>query len=389
MLASPFTLCLTTILCYTALFSSTVSAAPLKAKVCNAAKRAAASNAAVAAASVSVDISIGIPVATPSSVSYGHHRHSHTSTVTSTAVPSATSTGTSTSGASTPSSTSSGSHFVIYTDQSVNSKNGLPAPEDIKGFNVLAISFLLASGPADQAQVWAQMSSSERKAAVKEYNDAGISLIVSAFGETESPVTDGVDPVATANKMAQWVIDHDLQGIDVDFEDFDAFNSGTKAQTWLITFTKTLRAKLPAGQYTISHAPVAPWFSNSYKNGGYLAVDRAVGDAIDWYNIQFYNQGSNMYTDCEGLLTTSGSAFPKTSVMEIAQAGVDINKIVIGKPGEAGDASNGFISQSALSACVAKAQKQGWNAGVMSWEFPSANAKWATTVRGAAFALKD
>lgn len=45
-----------------------------------------------------------------------------------------------------------------------------------------AISFLLASGPADQAQTWAQLSDSDRKAAKKAYNDAGISVIVSAFG---------------------------------------------------------------------------------------------------------------------------------------------------------------------------------------------------------------
>lgn len=52
---------------------------------------------------------------------------------------------------------------------------------------------------------------------------------------------------------------------------------------WLITFTQALRKKLPAEQFTISHAPVAPWFSDSYKDGGYLAINKAVGDAIDWY----------------------------------------------------------------------------------------------------------
>ena len=45
-----------------------------------------------------------------------------------------------------------------------------------------AISFLLGSGPADQAQTWASLSDADRKAAKKAYNDAGISVIVSAFG---------------------------------------------------------------------------------------------------------------------------------------------------------------------------------------------------------------
>lgn len=70
-----------------------------------------------------------------------------------------------------------------------------------------------------------------------------------------------------------------------------------------------------------------------------------------------------MYTDCEGLLTKSGSSFPNTAVMQLADAGVDLNKIVIGKPGIASDASDGFLSTSTLASCVKQAQAKGWNAG--------------------------
>lgn len=41
---------------------------------------------------------------------------------------------------------------------------------------------------------------------------------------------------------------------------------------------------------TVSHAPVAPWFTDqpgAYPNGAYLAVDRAVGQYINYYNLQF------------------------------------------------------------------------------------------------------
>lgn len=38
-------------------------------------------------------------------------------------------------------------------------------------------------------------------------------------------------------------------------------------------------------------AAVAPWFSPIYTAGSYTKVDQTVGDLIDWYNIQFYNQG--------------------------------------------------------------------------------------------------
>jgi len=62
-----------------------------------------------------------------------------------------------------------------------------------------------------------------------------------------------------------------------------------KAEQWLITYTKALRQNLPNG--IITHAPVAPWFSPIYTAGAYTKVHKEVGDMIDWYNVQFYNQG--------------------------------------------------------------------------------------------------
>jgi hypothetical protein len=48
------------------------------------------------------------------------------------------------------------------------------------------------------------------------------------------------------------------------------------------------------------------------------------------WNVKFYNQG--MYTDCNGLLTQSGSPFPGSSLFELASAGWPLDKLVIGKP---------------------------------------------------------
>lgn len=68
-----------------------------------------------------------------------------------------------------------------------------------------------------------------------------------------------------------------------------------------------------------------------------------------------------MYTNCTNLLTTSGGAFPSSSVFEIAANGVSLDKIVIGKPATAGDADNGFIAPATLATCVQQAQSQGWS----------------------------
>lgn len=79
-----------------------------------------------------------------------------------------------------------------------------------------------------------------------------------------------------------------------------------KAEAWLISFQQELRRLLPR-PYIISHAPVAPWFTSAavYKSGAYVAVHQIVGDSIDFYNIQFYNQGDGVYTDCQVRLERS------------------------------------------------------------------------------------
>lgn len=86
----------------------------------------------------------------------------------------------------------------------------------LRVFSIL--SFLLASGAVDQAQNWEELSASQRSSIKSEYAAAGIKLIVSAFGSTENPTTAGTDPIAAANTMAAWVLQYDLDGIDVDYE---------------------------------------------------------------------------------------------------------------------------------------------------------------------------
>ncbi|KAI0644217.1 glycoside hydrolase [Trametes meyenii] len=279
--------------------------------------------------------------------------------------------------------------FVIYSDKFVSGVTGPPPVDQIKGYNVFALSFLLISGPADKAVEWTQLSDSDRASVKSDYSAAGISLIVSAFGATDAPTSSGADPSKTADTMAAWVKQFDLDGIDVDYEDFNAIDaSDGKAEAWIATFTQQLRSQLPKGQFILSHAPVAPWFTvnDKFSAGAYRKVDETVGDLIDWYNVQFYNQGTTEYTTCDNLLNTAGGDWPGSALFEISGSGIDLNKLVIGKPGlSAGDANNGYIDPSTLAGCVEQAKGKGWNAGVMVWEFPDAASDWITTVRSQAF----
>lgn len=58
-----------------------------------------------------------------------------------------------------------------------------------------------------------------------------------------------------ANDLAAYVKANNLDGVDVDYEDLNAFNAGDgSAEKWLSTFTTALRAALPAGDFIITHA---------------------------------------------------------------------------------------------------------------------------------------
>ncbi|KAJ7890534.1 glycoside hydrolase family 18 protein [Mycena olivaceomarginata] len=269
-------------------------------------------------------------------------------------------------------------HFVVYSDSYVSGTNGPPAT---------ILSFLLAAGPWDKAYEWTTFTDAERATIKGQYAAAGIKLMVSAFGSTDVPTSSNLNPVTMATTMGNWVKKYNLDGIDIDYEDFNAFDVGDgKAEAWLISFTTQLRTILPQGQYIITHAPVAPWFSPSmWGGGGYLKVHSAVGSLIDWYNVQFYNQGASEYTTCANLLTTSSSTWPKTAVFQIGASGVPLSKIVIGKPARSGDASNGFIATSTLAGCLATAKNQGWTGGAMVWEYPGATSQWIKTVRASSW----
>ncbi|KDR80725.1 hypothetical protein GALMADRAFT_135845 [Galerina marginata CBS 339.88] len=276
-------------------------------------------------------------------------------------------------------------HFVVYADAYDSSTTGPPAVSAIKGFNVFALSFLLIEGAWDKAYEWTTFTADQRASIKSQYAAAGIKLVVSAFGSTDVPTSTNADPVGTANTMAAWVKQYNLDGIDVDYEDFNAFDAGNgKAEAWLISFTKQLRVQLPQGTYLLTHAPVAPWQVLSDPMGRRRVSQSSLLGRKPYRLVQhpgFYNQGASEYTTCANLLTTSSNTWPQTAVFQIASNGVPLNKIVIGKPATSSDASNGFMSTSTLASCLEQAKNQGWTGGAMVWQYPKAKSAWITSVR--------
>eukprot|EP01088_Endostelium_zonatum_P007155 TRINITY_DN19331_c0_g1_i1.p1 TRINITY_DN19331_c0_g1~~TRINITY_DN19331_c0_g1_i1.p1 ORF type:complete len:325 (-),score=70.54 TRINITY_DN19331_c0_g1_i1:30-1004(-) len=275
---------------------------------------------------------------------------------------------------------------------------GLPGYATSKGYNVINFSFWTSNtGPVDVADIisnplhyvstqnpWGQNNTVIRQKWMQAYHSAGIKVLVSAFGSTDFPTTEGVDPVQCGEKLAQFVIDCDLDGVDLDWEDNAAMEAG-KGEAWLISITRTLRSKLPSPRYIISHAPQAPYFmgTSKYPAGGYITVNNAVGSLIDFYNIQFYNQDSSAYSTFNTLFQQSDGWASGTAVRQIAAKGVPMNKLVVGKPVTQGDVNNsGYVDLNTLVGILKQGKTIGWNAGVMGWQYAD-DTNWMSTISSA------
>lgn len=154
--------------------------------------------------------------------------------------------------------------------ESIAAGMGVPGFAKKHIYNYLAFAFWMSGGPADIALIWAnpvkyfgaesQFGKTNQEIQLnlkKKYNDAGIKVMISAFGATEFPTTAGKDPVATAKSLGNFVLANHLDGVDIDWEDNAAMEAG-KGEAWLISFQTELRSLLP--NHTITHAPQGPYF---------------------------------------------------------------------------------------------------------------------------------
>lgn len=80
------------------------------------------------------------------------------------------------------------------------------------------MSFLTTTGAQSKAQEWTTLDANQISNIKGSFASKGISLMVSAFGYGDNPVTNNKDPVDVANKMAAWVKQWRIDGIDVDWE---------------------------------------------------------------------------------------------------------------------------------------------------------------------------
>ena len=285
-----------------------------------------------------------------------------------------------------------------------------------KGCNIINLSFWIpaqdgSSAPADAALVWSDAltyfgksnaygnTTKEIQSTLsKSYHEQNTRVMVSAFGSTSNPTSSNIDPTAVGKNLAMFVIENQLDGVDLDYEDNRAMSAGT-AVPWLVNMTEamlqTFSSQAPGQKFYISHAPQAPYFMDGKYPQNYVALfntsisNGIVGDHIDFLNIQFYNQGSSDYLTYETLFVKADGWSPNTALGQIAAKGIPMNKLVIGKPVTPGDVSNtGYVMQDTLAGIFKTARQGVWSecskvGGVMNWQFSSDTTAWMKTMEQA------
>ena len=95
----------------------------------------------------------------------------------------------------------------------------MPSVSQIGQYNRFILAFWMSDqGAVDDAEAWEQFDAGTRQQTLQEYHNAGIALMVSAFGSTDSPTSNGADPTQTAQNLASWVKKYGLDGVDIDYE---------------------------------------------------------------------------------------------------------------------------------------------------------------------------
>jgi hypothetical protein len=218
---------------------------------------------------------------------------------------------------------------------------------------------------ADTVTNWASFSSSQQTTLLNKIRNAGMQLVASFGGATS--FTGGFqqvlnspnyyNPNTLATDLVNWLYTNNIPAIDLDIEFIPSVNVYPNTLN-LVNYLGELSASIKQlantkfGYYPIvSHAPQTPYFNGSYFGYIYNQLEQLYGSSIDFYNIQFYNQGNYSYTTYDGIFTLDNSF--NASVLQLINAStintlysnIPGNKIVVGKPSNENEVSieNGFV----------------------------------------------
>jgi chitinase len=246
----------------------------------------------------------------------------------------------------------------------------LPYTDVIVGFLIPGSTGLTGDGPAFTDPLTLQND-------IQLLQSAGKNVLISVGGEvSNNPKWTGwsspkyklySDKVpALVKQIVSWVDSTGADGVDIDFEDSDAFTgkAGYDGVTFLSELTSALSQALPSGSI-VTHAPQTPyWDKNSEYKAAYYNVHLQVGNSIAWYNNQFYNNpryDGNAATKVASYIMIAEEIGPTKLLM-----GVSID------PSDEGAISLDDMTQNVITPLLAQfppTPQSNEFGGVMTWEF--------------------
>lgn len=248
---------------------------------------------------------------------------------------------------------------------------------------------------------WTEFSASQRDSIINSMNSKNMKLLLSFGGAStfkdvgaqsifSSPTYS--DPSILAQELTNHCVNYRYHGIDLDIEHFPTtttYNDTDKLAIYfgqLSQYIKQKSSSILGYPVIVSHAPQSPYFNgpsdSSLSLYGYIysRIEKMYGMYIDFYNIQYYNQGSN-YTDYYSIFTNDNTF--KASVLQLIYGGdinsnyqyMDSSKIVVGKGSNLDESAGGgyiplYISPVTNSNCMAgfvEAAKYDGNPNVVNW----------------------
>ena len=247
------------------------------------------------------------------------------------------------------------------------------------GVNVIILAFYISNGPTDMAAAWQGLSSTEQLKIKTMLHKNNVVLLCSFGGSTTCPTectptkkgTCGDCDGCTFNyPPVSWFIKNNLDGIDLDLENFGKSGTSgtfTPCMTTLVNYIADFRKAYTAGKKCIvTSAPQSPHFSGGY---GLDYSNPNFSNTFDWLNIQYYNDASGCTQNNQAWLTGPAAmgAWAGCNLKYITKLGIDPTKIVVGKCGQGCPLSSSYVGAVKLEEWV-KSASQSYK-GIMYWEW--------------------
>jgi chitinase len=249
------------------------------------------------------------------------------------------------------------------------------------GYNLIILAFWInpttGVDPYSAADLWSKLSQTQQLDTINYAHDHGAQIIVSLGGSTYNGYTvNGGYSYGTAG--ANFALANNLDGVDFDFEGFtNTFGTTTgmnKSQVIQFLTDATIAARNVLGSNaTITHAPQSPYFNIEFDNGYYDFYIQTPHPPLDYFLIQYYNQGDT-YKTYQTQFINNDNFHPNTAIAQLISRNIPKEVIVMGKLTQQNDGQAvSWVDPETIHSWVETSandpQTQNWTTGVSTWQF--------------------